>query len=97
MIQNQVRMIFVTLALIFLNSCGDLPKVTLHQIDTVHNQANPFKITKYNHDKCELELEKQDPFPLLSPKLHGGVCLTKEDYAKIKARLKGDCENDKKN
>ncbi len=96
MIRTLLPMIFVMLPLIFLNSCG-LPKVTLHQIDTVHNQANPFKITKYNKETCQLELEAQEPFPLLGPQLHGGVCITKEDYARIKVYLKSECENDKKN
>jgi len=94
MIQNLARMISVTLPLIFLSSCG-FPKVTLHQIDTTHNQANPFKVTKYNKDTCELELEAQEPFPLLGPELHGGVCLTAADYAKLKAEIKGDCINAK--
>ena len=96
MIQNLARMIFVTLPVIFLNSCG-LPKVTLHQIDTVHNQANPFEITKYNKETCELELEEKESFQLVGPNspLHGGVCLTATDYARLKTKVKSDCENAK--
>lgn len=88
-------MIFVTLLATFLSSCAGLPKVTLHQIDTVHNQANPFKITNYNEETCELELTPEAPFPLLGPELHGGVCLTAKDYSRLKAKAKTDCQNQK--
>lgn len=76
-------------------SCGKLPLVTLHQLDTVHGVANPFKIKKYDQDKCELELEAEEPIQILGPQLHGGVCLTKEDYSKLKAKVKADCLNQK--
>lgn len=95
MIQNLQQMIFATLLLIFLSSCAGLPKVTLHQIDTIHSQANPFKITNYNKEICQLELQPKPPFNLIGPELHGGVCLTKEDYARIKSYLKAKCENEK--
>lgn len=91
MIQHLRLTIFATLLLIFLSSCG-LPKVTLHQIDTVHNVANPFRITNYNKETCEIEFEKEAPFPLLGPQLHGGVCLTPEDFAKVKEYIKADCK-----
>lgn len=79
-----------------LYSCGKkLPQVTLHQLDTIHNQANPFKITKYDEDNCKLDLDEQASFPILSDKLHGAVCLTKEDYSSLKAKVKADCENNK--
>jgi hypothetical protein len=97
MIQTLVRMMFAGLLPIFLSSCGYLPKVTLHQIDTVHNQVNPFKITRYNEESCELELKAREPFSLLAPVLHGGVCLTSEDYALLQSKIKARCENAKKN
>jgi hypothetical protein len=81
------------LATIFLSSCGGLPKVTLHQIDTRNNRANPFLITKYNENTCELELQRQPHFPILGPQLHGAVCVTREDYAKLQKKAKQECLN----
>lgn len=91
-------MTFVMLAMIFLSisilvSCNKLPLVTLNQLDTVHGVANPFKITKYNEDTCELEIVGQPPFPILGEQLHGGVCLTKEDFSAMKAKIQADCRN----
>ncbi len=92
---------YAMLAAILLSSfmlfvaCGKLPLVTLNQLDTVHGVANPFKITKYNEDSCQLEIEDQQPFPIMSKQLHGAICVTKEDYAKLKSKVKTDCENRK--
>lgn len=82
-------------SLLLFVACGKLPLVTLNQLDTVHGVANPFKITKYNKDSCELEIEDQEPFPIMSQQLHGAICVTKEDYAKLKTKIKTDCENKK--
>lgn len=83
-------------SLLFLVGCG-LPKVTLHQLDTKHNQANPFKITNYNEDTCKLEVEEQTSFPILGPELHGGFCVTAEDFTKIKTHMESECKNKKIN
>ena len=82
-------------SLLLFVACGKLPLVTLNQLDTVHGVANPFKITKYNEDSCQLEIEDQPPFPIMSNQLHGAICVTKEDYAKLKTKIKTDCENRK--
>lgn len=101
MTRIQQQKTFAMLALIFLSSfilfssCGKLPLVTLHQLDTIHGVANPFKITKYDDVKCELEIEPQPPININDGALMGGVCLTKEDYSKLKAKVKADCENNK--
>lgn len=72
-----------------------MPDLTLHQLDTKHNIANPFHITKYDKDKCTIEVEEQESFPILSEKLHGAFCLTKEDFTKLKTKLQTDCKNQK--
>jgi len=74
-------------------SCGGPPEVTINQLDTVHGVANPFKITKYDDVACKIKVEEQEPFPIMSERLHGGFCLSKEDYSKVKAYIEADCRN----
>ena len=98
-ILKTLRLTFWAVLLISLSNCKGYtpPLVTLNQIDTIHNQVNPFKITKYDKVSCKLELEPQPSYPLMgaaSP-LMGGVCLTKEDYAKIKDSVEAECINNK--
>lgn len=102
MTKNQQQMMLKRVLPIFLASfclyaCGNkLPLVTLVQLDTIHNQANPFKITKYDDVSCKLELQGEDSYPInQSDKLMGAVCLTKEDYASLKASVKSQCEQKK--
>lgn len=85
----------IVFCLTFLAGCG-LPKVTLHQLDTVHSVANPFKIKNYNEETCKLETEELPSHPINDGELHGGFCLTKEDFAKIKTKLQTDCQAKKK-
>lgn len=85
---------FLRISLVFVLSslCGcGLPKVTIHQLDTVHNVANPFKVTKYNDDTCKLETEDLPSHPINDGELHGGFCLTKEDFSKLKTKIQTDC------
>lgn len=97
---------YVTLALIFLSSfilftsCNGYPKITLHQLDVNHNVINPNFIKSYDENKCELDLEQRQPFQLCmsgsaNPAINGWVLVSKEDYSKIKAKAKADCENRK--
>jgi hypothetical protein len=81
---------------------NEIPKVTLVQLDTIHNQANPFKVTNYNKDTCKMEVEAQDFFRIvryedmkINEKLHGGFWISAEDVAKLKAYGKTECENAK--
>lgn len=84
---------------LLLSACGKYtpPKVTLNQLDLKNQVVNPFKITKYNKETCSLEIEDQNPFPLSNMTLHGAICLTPEDYTKLKASVKTECENEKNN
>ena len=95
------QMILSVLATISLSNCAKappIPKVTLHQIDTRNDRANPFRITRYNAQTCELELQDETSFRLSSSKvLHGGVCLTKEDYAALQTAAKTACRNANEN
>lgn len=72
-----------------LSGCG-YPLVTLVQLDTKNNIANPFKITKYDMDKCELVVEEQPSFPIEN--LHGGFCVSAKDAAEWKAKAQSDCK-----
>lgn len=86
--------IFLLVSFVFLFACsGDIPLVTIHQLDTVNNKSNPLKITKYNMETCKLEGVSQDSIELLGPELHGAFCLTKEDFAKYKAHFQAECKN----
>lgn len=88
--------IFLALNL-FLVGCAGTPLVTVNQLDTVHNKANPFKITKYNEQTCKLELEALPSFPILGPQLHGAYCLTDKDFAKYKAHFQAECKHRNEN
>lgn len=85
------------LVLVVFTACNKMPLVTLHQLDTKHGVANPFRITKYNEQTCKLEVVEEESFQIMSEKLHGGFCVTAEDAAKIKAKAQADCENKKQN
>lgn len=88
--------IFLSSFLLF-SGCSkyEPPKITLNQLDLKNQVSNPFKIKKYNRDTCELEFEAQDPQPLSNMSLHGGVCLTADDYTRLKASVKAECINEK--
>ena len=82
-------------SLLFL-SCSKYPFVTLHSLDTKNSVAYRYKITKYNKESCELELEDQPIIPINDVSLNGAVCVTKEDYSKLQTKAKADCKNDNK-
>jgi hypothetical protein len=75
--------------------CAGFPKVTLNVLDTKNNIATPYKITEYDENSCEAVAEKQPKIHILSPVLNGGVCLSVEDYTKVKSYLQTECENKK--
>lgn len=94
-----LRLTFLAVLLISLSSCKGYtpPEVTLNQLNTRDGVANPFKIVKYDKKDCSLTLEAQEPFSIVganSP-LMGGVCLTKEDYAKLRDSVEAECKNEK--
>ena len=96
-VRDFLKISFVLLILLVIFSCNKMPLVTIHQLDTVHGQANPFKITKYNDETCKLEVQSQPSFPIESKQLHGAFCVTAEDFAKLKAKAQADCQNSKQN
>jgi len=75
--------------------CADLPKVTLNQLDTKHGVVNPFRIVRYDENKCVAVLEDEDPFPISNGKLHGGYCLSWDDYKLVRNYLITQCKNAK--
>lgn len=84
---------FVVLALTFLivSSCASKlpPKVSLTQIDTVHNQANEFHIDNYNFEQCKLETSLVKSFQLsdsssVNPALNGGFWISYQDFLQLK-------------
>jgi len=91
---KRLAKIFSAASLLSLSSCGDMPPlVTITQLDTKNNKANPFKVTKYNTKKCVLEIEAQESHDLLDQRLHGAFCLSAEDFAKYKAHFQSECKN----
>lgn len=82
--------IFLTVSLL---ACNRMPLVTVNQLDTRNNLVNPFKIVKYDMQKCVVMTEDQPSFPILGPEMHGAYCLTKEDFAKFKKYLQTECKN----
>jgi hypothetical protein len=84
-------LLFLTILLIIC-ACGKLPEV-VHQLDTKHGVANPFKILKYDERKCEVKVQEMEPIPLMGPEMHGAFCLTRQEFAKYKASLKAECLN----
>lgn len=91
MIRTLQQMTLTTLSMIFLSSCGGLPKVTLYQIDSAHNRVNARQITKYNKQSCSIEVQKQPSFPLIG-NMQGAICVSAKDFEKLKAHAKGECE-----
>lgn len=85
----------IFLSSLLIVSCNKYPLVTLNSLDTTKGISYRYKITNYNKEACELELEDQPSIPLNDPSLDGAVCVTKEDYAKIQTRAKADCKNEK--
>jgi len=89
-----------------LSSCAkvNLPLVTLNQIDLVNKKVNSNEITKYNKESCKVEGIKHDPYGLFDipqgekvPKMHGAICLSAEDFLKVKTLLETECQNQKNN
>lgn len=78
--------------MLYVLAACDLPLVTLNQLDTKNKVANPFKITKWDKKKCTIEVEEKPSFAIIGPELHGGYCLTKEDFALLKAKMQSDCK-----
>jgi hypothetical protein len=82
-----------------MSACGKKPPlVQIHQL--VINKAdntvsvNSFQVKKYNKDSCKMEVETIASAPLTS--LHGGFCLSPEDFAKWKAYAQAECKNAQK-
>ena len=83
---------------ILLTNCAGIPKVTMYQLDLVNNQVNARRITKYNEQTCKLEVVPEPSFPLFPPgDMHGAICFTPKDAARIKAKAESDCINARDN
>lgn len=89
--------IYVTAMSLFLSSCANKPPlVKLHTIDVNHNAVNPYQITKYNSDTCQLELKREPAFELFNNmSINGMICLTPDDYSKVNSWAKTECKNKK--
>lgn len=77
--------------------CANAPKVTLYQINTEKNIAKPYKIIEYDTKKCDAVADVAPVIPVLSPILNGGVCLTMEDYNRVKSHLQSECRKENEN
>lgn len=77
---------------IFLNSCNK--PVEVKRVDTTANQFNNYEVT-FNKTKCEFDVKdaKIPNSPLFDPSINGMVCVTKEVYKDLSARLKTECRN----
>ena len=83
----------IKLVMIFLIVSGcksvDIPLVTFTQMDTVHNQANPKRVTKYNDETCKIETVREPSFKIilddgtLNPVFHGGFFISYDDMNKL--------------
>lgn len=92
--------------MIFLiNSCAsvdvdDIPKVTLVQLSTATNQANPEKIKKYDDKNCKLVTETQASFPILlpdntlNPILNAGVWVSYQDFVSLYRFCSEECRKE---
>lgn len=88
-------MILCVLSILFLTagSCETPPPpVNYAALDTVHNIANARKITKYDTEKCVIEIEKLPSHPILGPELNGAICFYIDDAAKLKAHFESECK-----
>jgi hypothetical protein len=87
--------------LISLSGCSNkIPLVTFVQIDTEHNKLNSWKVDNYNQETCKMEghlLPAEDLVidGVANKKLHGGVWISFDDYKKLIAYGKTECENSK--
>ena len=71
-------------------------------MDLKNKLVNPSEITKYNKDTCKAEGIKHPAHGLFDipdgstmPVLHGAICLTPEDFLKVKTLLETECQNNK--
>ena len=82
-------------------SCSQkIPLVTFTQLDVNNQKLNPWKVDNYNKDTCAMEGHLLDAEELVidgkvNPKLHGGVWISFDDYKKLIAYGKTECENSK--
>lgn len=95
-LKTLVKILLKTSFALFILSCNKMPLVTLNQLDTINNQTNPFRIIKYDKVNCKIEFVEEPSFPILSQKLNGAFCLTKEDFAKYKSFVQSECKNNSK-
>ena len=94
----------VTLIGIFLSSYlvltmfGCDKPITVKRVDYPNNRYNNYDI-KFDKSKCEFEVKDAEPLtsPMDDPATNGDVCISKETYKKLSAKLKADCLNEKTN
>lgn len=94
-------MIYVTPLMILTATSGCKSKpITVVQVDAVNEQLNPWVVNDIDNNTCKLKGNLKPAEPLfiddkINQKLHGGVWVSKEDYAEILKAIKTECFNRK--
>ncbi len=88
-----LKKIFFLVSMGFLLGCEGMPLLLVDGLDTKNGKANPFQISRYDLDKCQIEVQELPSINILGPELHGAFCLRKEEFAKFKAYLQTECKN----
>lgn len=73
-----------------------IPQVTLHSLDVDQEVFFPYEIKGEDKKSCKLRLEPKPKVPYRNPKMQGSVCLTAEQYQKLRSIWKNQCEDSKK-
>jgi len=68
--------------------------VTLHAYNVRGQYFNRFATT-VDKKTCSIKVQDLSPIDADATSLDGLVCITKEEYSKMKSQLKAECENAK--
>jgi len=96
-----VKAILIYLSSWVLFSCAmitqqTIPPITVHTVDYKKQEYLPYDFKGEDPQTCQIRVKPKPRIPFTDPKMQDPICISPEDYLKIRHLLKNRCEARKK-
>lgn len=96
-----MKVILIYLSSFLLFSCAmitqnPIPPITVHTVDYKMQQYLPYEFKGEDPQTCQLRVKPKPRIPFTDPKMQDPICISPEDYLKVRHLLRNRCEARKK-
>ena len=92
-----MKAILIYLTSWFLFSCAlvqhqGIPEITVHTVDYKTQEYLPYEFKGEDPKTCKIRVKPKPRIPFTDPKMEDPICISPEDYLKVRHLLKKRCE-----